>query len=88
MGLPASRLLVQLSEQLYVQQQQQIVFFDVTFPCQAFGAAAVHLRMEDTRLPKCVTFEVLAGGAGCVGGQEKEWMRCPPGRLESLRYQR
>ena len=31
-------------------------------------------RMEDTRLPKCVLFGELVGGAGCVGGQEKEWM--------------
>ena len=31
-------------------------------------------RMEDTRLPKCVMFAELVGGAGCVGGQEKEWM--------------
>ena len=28
-------------------------------------------RMEDTRLPKCVMFGELVGGAGCVGGQEK-----------------
>ena len=33
-------------------------------------------RMENTRLPKCVTFGELVGGAGCVGGQEKEWMGC------------
>ena len=33
-------------------------------------------RMEDTRLPKCVIFGELVGGAGCVGGQEKEWMGC------------
>ena len=33
-------------------------------------------RMEDTRLPKCVMFGELVGGAGCVGGQEKEWMGC------------
>ena len=33
-------------------------------------------RMEDTRLPKCVMFGELVGGAGCVGGQEKEWMVC------------
>ena len=31
-------------------------------------------RMEDTRLPKCVMFGELVGGADCVGGQEKEWM--------------
>ena len=33
-------------------------------------------RMEDTRLPKCVMFGEMVGGAGFVGGQEKEWMRC------------
>ena len=33
-------------------------------------------RMDDTRLPKCVTFEESVGGAGCVGDQEKEWMVC------------
>ena len=33
-------------------------------------------RMEDTRLPKCVMFGEMMGGAGCVGGQEKEWMGC------------
>ena len=33
-------------------------------------------RMEDTRLSKCVMFGELVGGAGCVGGQEKEWMGC------------
>ena len=33
-------------------------------------------RMEDTRLPKCVMFGGMVGGVGCVGGQEKEWMRC------------
>ena len=31
-------------------------------------------RMEDTRLLKCVVFGELVGGAGCVRGQEKEWM--------------
>ena len=33
-------------------------------------------RMEDTRLPKCVMFGEMLGGAGCVRGQEKEWMGC------------
>ena len=33
-------------------------------------------RMENTRLPKCVVFGEMVGGAGCVRGQEKEWMRC------------
>ena len=34
--------------------------------------------MEDTRLPKCVMFGeiIMVGGAGCVGGQKKEWMGC------------
>ena len=32
--------------------------------------------MEDARRPKCVMFGELVGGAGCVGGQEKEWMGC------------
>ena len=31
-------------------------------------------HMEDTRLPKCVMFGELVGGAGCVGGgQENSW---------------
>ena len=33
--------------------------------------AGLDVRMEDTRLPKCVMFGELVGGAGCVGGQEK-----------------
>ena len=33
-------------------------------------------RMEDTRLRKRVMFGEMVGGAGCVGGQEKEWMGC------------
>ena len=32
--------------------------------------------MEDTRLPKFMIFGEMVGGAGCVGGQEKEWMGC------------
>ena len=32
--------------------------------------------MKDTRLPKCVMFGELVGGADCVGGQGKEWMGC------------
>ena len=31
-------------------------------------------RMKHTRLPKCVMFGELVGDAGCVGGQEKEWV--------------
>ena len=34
------------------------------------------VRMEDTRLPKCVMFGELVGGAVSSGGQEKEWMGC------------
>ena len=46
-------------------------------------------RMEDTRLPKCVMFGEMVGGAGCVGGQEKEWMGGVfPGRPQSFRHQR
>ena len=33
-------------------------------------------RVEDTRLLKCVIFGKTVGGAGCVGGHEKEWMGC------------
>ena len=33
-------------------------------------------RMEDTRLPKCVMFGEMVGGAGCVEGQGKEWIGC------------
>ena len=32
--------------------------------------------MEDTRLPKCMIFEELVRGTGCMGGQEKKWMEC------------
>ena len=32
--------------------------------------------MADTRLPKCVMFREMVRGAGCVGGQEKEWTGC------------
>ena len=32
--------------------------------------------MEDARLPKCVMFGEMVGGAGCVGRKEKEWMGC------------
>ena len=33
-------------------------------------------RMEDTRLLKCVMFGEMVEGAGCVGGQEIEWVGC------------
>ena len=32
--------------------------------------------MVDTRLPKCVMSGELVGRAGCVRGQEKDWMGC------------
>ena len=32
--------------------------------------------MDDTRLPKCVMFRELVGGAVSSGGQEKEWIGC------------
>ena len=32
--------------------------------------------MEDTRRPKCVMLGEMVGSAGCVRGQEKEWMGC------------
>ena len=38
--------------------------------------------MEDTRLQKCVISGELLASAGCVGGQENEWMRC---NLDDLR---
>ena len=34
------------------------------------------VRMGETRLPKSVMFGEMVGGAGCVGGHEKEWMEC------------
>ena len=33
-------------------------------------------RVESKRLPKFVMFSEWVGDAGCVGGQEKEWMGC------------
>ena len=38
--------------------------------------AGMVAHMKDTRLPKCVMFGELVGGAGCVGGQRREWMGC------------
>ena len=40
------------------------------------GSESVEASTEDTRLPKCVMFGELVRGAGCVGGQENEWMGC------------
>ena len=42
----------------------------------------------DTRLPKCVVFGELVGGAGCVRVQEKRVDGVFPGRSLSFRYQR
>ena len=36
------------------------------------------------RLPKCVMLKELIGGAGCVGGQEKEWTGCLPDDLRTF----
>ena len=33
--------------------------------------AEIEVRMEDTRLPECVMFGELVGGAGFVESQEK-----------------
>ena len=49
---------------------------EVTLSRRRILFAGFVVRMEDTRLPKCVMFGELVGGAGCVGGQEKEWMGC------------
>ena len=48
------------------------------------------LRMEYTRLSKCVMFVELVGGAGCVGGGgggEEGVDGMSPGRSQSFRYQ-
>ena len=45
--------------------------------------------MEDTRLPKCVVFEEMVGGSGCVGGRAgKRVDGVFPGRSQSFRHQR
>ena len=46
------------------------------------------VRMEDTRLPKCVMLRELVGGAGCVGGWETERGWDVSGRSQSFRNQR
>ena len=43
-------------------------------------------RMEDTRLPRCVMFGELLGGAVPAGGQEKEWMGCLLDDLRAFGY--
>ena len=45
-------------------------------------------RMENTRLPKCVMFGEVVGGAGCVGGTVKRVDGVFPGRPQSFRHQR
>ena len=42
------------------------------------------VRMEDTRLPKCVMFGELVGGAGYVEGEGKEWMECLLNKLRAF----
>ena len=41
-------------------------------------------RMEDARLLKHVMFGESVGGTGCVGGQEKERLRCFPDDLKAF----
>ena len=41
-------------------------------------------RMADTRLPKCVMFEELVGGAGCGGGRKKSVWGCLPDDLRAF----
>ena len=44
--------------------------------------------MGDTRLSKCAIIGELVGGAGCVGGQEKEWMGVFLGQPRSFWHHR
>ena len=46
------------------------------------------VRMEDTRLPKCVMIEELVEGADCVGGAGKIVDGVSPGRPQMFRYRR
>ena len=57
---------------------------EATLRCRRILFTVSVTRMEDTRLPKCVMFGKLVGGAGCVGGQEKEWMGCFPDDLRAF----
>ena len=50
--------------------------------------AGVVARMEDTRLPKCVMFGEIVGGAGCVEGAGKRVDGVFPGRSQRFRHQR
>ena len=45
-------------------------------------------RMENLRLPRCVMFVELVGGAGCVGGAGKRVDGVSPGRFQRFWYQR
>ena len=45
-------------------------------------------RVEDTRVPKCVMFGEMVGGAGCVEGAEKRMDRVFSGRPQSFQHQR
>ena len=49
---------------------------DATLRMRRILFAGFVARMEDKRLPKCVMFGELVGGAGFVGGQEKECVGC------------
>ena len=49
---------------------------EVTFRRKQLLFVGFVARVEDTRLPKCVIFLELGGGAGYVEGQEDEWMGC------------
>ena len=49
---------------------------DATLRKRRILFAGFVVRIEDTRLSKCVMVGEMVGGAGCVGGQEKEWMGC------------
>ena len=57
---------------------------EATSPRRRILFAGFVARMEDTRLPKCVMFGELVGGAGCVEGQKKEWIGCFPDDLRAF----
>ena len=49
--------------------------------------AGIMEGMENTRLPKCVMFGELVGGAGFVVGARKSVGGISPGRPYNIRYQ-
>ena len=51
-----------------------------------FTEIVVH--MQETRLPKCVMFGELVGGAGCVGGAGRRVDGASSGRPQNARYRR